>query len=125
MATDIIHRFADTVNQIEQTGDVEPLIELFSDNSTLLSPEREIVASGRDAIRKFWSLYLHSFQTVRSTFTRIRSSGELGILEWESEGTLQNGAPFHYCGVSLLDVNDDRVQRFATYYDTAALVRSE
>lgn len=125
MPTDIIHRFADTLQQVEQTGDVEPLMELFSDNSTLVSPEREIAVSGRDAIRKFWSHYLHSFQTVRSTFTRIRASGELGVLEWKSEGTLQKGTPFHYCGVSLLDVDDDHVQRFATYYDTAALVRSE
>ena len=55
----------------------------------------------------------------------MADQGDLGVLEWTSTGTLTTGREVSYAGVSLLEFSGDLVQRFATYYDTAAFVSPE
>ena len=70
----------------------------------------------------FWTRYLRAFGQIRSTFTRIWSDDERAILEWTSSGTLPNGLPIEYNGVSLLDLDGDRIKGFRAYYDSAAFL---
>jgi ketosteroid isomerase-like protein len=121
MAERMAERFMRTLQQIEQTGDVEPLVVLFDQeaevgNLVLREPRR-----GQEGVREFWSDYLKSFGKIRSEFNHSIERDGLVVLEWISKGSLPTGQPIEYRGVSILETSDDRVQRFRTYYDSAAI----
>lgn len=121
MSEGIAQRFAAALQQMEETGDVELVTRLFSEDASLCSPERDVETQGQEGIREFWKSYLESFDSIRSEFRTVRESDGLCILEWESEATWKNGKKLNYRGASLLETDGQLVRRFATYYDTAAL----
>jgi hypothetical protein len=85
-------------------------------------PTRRTSTRGRDGVRKFWEEYRRAFREVRSEFTAALFADGGASLEWASEWMLANGSPIAYRGVSILDVDGDRVRRFRTSYDSAAFV---
>ncbi len=113
--------FADALHRLEQDGDVDTFAASFSDDAVLLRPEPGNGDEGADGARQFWQAYLDQFETIASTFSRVAEDGDLGELEWVGEGRLRTGRDISYAGVSLLSfTGDGKVERFATYYDTAA-----
>ncbi|TKV58852.1 nuclear transport factor 2 family protein [Nakamurella flava] len=121
MSDDHAQAFADALQHLEKSGDVDAFVqEQFADGATLLRPEVDQEVSGSDGARQYWQQYLGQFSDIASSFDRITGSGNLGVLEWTSTGTLAAGASINYRGVSLLDFDDQgKVSRFATYFDTA------
>lgn len=117
--TDRAQDFAERLTTVEQDRDVDAFVAAaFAEDVVLLRPETGQELRGHDGARTFWREYLQTFDSVRSTFSRVQD-GEVGVLEWTSEATLVGGRDIAYRGVSLLDLADDgRVARFATYYDT-------
>ena len=122
MADDRASGFAEALQRFEQDRDLDAFARVFADDAELLRPEQRSGERGSDGAKAFWQQYLDQFGEIRSTFHRVVESGDLGELEWTSEGTLGSGREIRYEGVSLLEFGaDGRVTRFATYYDTAAL----
>lgn len=121
MSDDHAQAFADALQQLEKSGDVDAFVQdQFAEGATLLRPEVDQEVSGSDGARQYWQQYLGQFSDIASSFDRITGSGNLGVLEWTSTGTLAAGAAINYRGVSLLDFDDQgKVSRFATYFDTA------
>lgn len=116
-------RFAEALHRMDE-GEAAPLLELFAEGATLQRPEKD--ASGADQEpEEFWRQYREVFSSLSTEFVSVREEGDLGVLEWTSAGTLTTGREVSYAGVSLLEFSGDLVQRFATYYDTAAFVSPE
>lgn len=113
--------FADALNQLEQ-GDAQSLVDQFATEAELVRPEQD--RSAPSDAETFWEQYQSQFSDITTEFHRIVEEGNEGILEWKSRGTLQSGQPIEYAGVSLLTFTDDKVSRFATYYDTSAFLAS-
>ncbi|WP_373048624.1 nuclear transport factor 2 family protein [Vulgatibacter sp.] len=118
MATrDVAQRFIEALHRLEGQGDVEPLVEIFSDDCTLSNAASHHLFRGRDDVRRFWREYRGSFSEIRSNFrNRIESEGRVA-LEWRAEGTSPDGSTFAYDGVSILEFDGDRVKRFHAYFD--------
>lgn len=113
-------RFMAALQAFEADGNADQLAALFHDDAectNLVHAER-----GRDGVRKFWAAYRQAFQNIRSTFSATLFADGGAALEWSSEGALADGAPIAYRGVSVLEIDGDRVRRFRTYYDTAPFV---
>lgn len=115
-------RFADALQRFEQDGDIDRFVrDIFTDDAELLRPELVHQSSAHEGAEEFWRQYRDQFRSIQSDFSRVNQDGDLGVLEWRSSGTRITGDDIAYAGVSLLDfAPDGRVQRFATYYDTAA-----
>ena len=113
-------RFIDALGKLERTNDVDDLASLFAEDAELVSPE--VRGRSTTEAEQFWRSYRAQFDNVQSDFGQVEDSGRTAVLEWTSRGTLATGRPIEYAGVSLLTVEDGRVTRFATYYDTAAFV---
>jgi len=108
------------------TRPVERFISaLFAEDAEISSPERGELNHGAVGASRFWHEYLRSFGRVRSEFTRDLEAGGVAVLEWVSRGSLPGGEPVRYEGVSILEFDGDRVKRFRTYYDSAALRRPD
>ncbi len=118
-------RFMEALQAAEQSGSLDELIALFSNEAEVTGIGRPH-AQGRDGAEAFWRNYLAQFDTIRSTFTQVLEGPDHGVLEWTSVGALSGGHPISYSGVSILQWRDGQIHRFRTYYDSAAfLTRSQ
>ena len=120
MPQNLADRFARALRESEEKKDPGPVAGLFADDAELANLAHE--ERGAGAARKFWQEYLDAFGAVRSEFSAVRQAEGWAVLEWTSEGTLPAGRPVKYRGVSILELNGERVTKFRTYYDSAALV---
>ena len=119
MTEQISADFQQRLTRAEETRDVAPLVDLFSDDAEIASAVSERAHRGRRGVEKFWQEYLGSFREVHSHFTgEVEHDGRVA-LEWETDGTLPNGRPIHYRGVSILETREGKVKGFRTYYDSA------
>lgn len=105
----------------EQQRDPAPLVELYTEDGTSENLTRE-THRGHDGAQQFWTAYLGNFQDIRSEFTHHADGERLGVMEWVSRGTLKDGRPIEYRGVSIIEKDGERVAAFRTYYDSAAFV---
>ncbi|HEX8279951.1 MAG TPA: nuclear transport factor 2 family protein [Chthoniobacterales bacterium] len=113
-------RFKQALQETEKTGDPKRVASLFADGASLTNLGGD---HGNDAT-VFWQKYLEQFREIRSEFTGETVSERSAALEWKSRGSLTDGRPVDYRGVSIIEFDGDRVTSFRTYYDSAAFVRS-
>jgi len=118
-----VQQFADALQQLERTRELEPFLDQFTDDVELLRPEPGSAQQGREGARRYWQAYLDQFEEISSEFGRLEQDGRLAELEWVGRGRSRTGRQISYAGVSLLALDEDgRVRRFTTYYDTAAFL---
>jgi ketosteroid isomerase-like protein len=120
MAEPLTQQFIDALHHAEATKDVGPLVGLFADTAEVQSPVRSAAEHGTDGARRFWQEHVRAFADVHSDFTSVRELGDFAAMEWSATGTLVNGRPIRYAGVSLIEHHGGRVTRFSTYYDPSA-----
>ena len=123
MSEQIARRFIDALGRLESGRDTDPIVATFAEDcevGNVLAPER---FHGHDGARTFWTEYREAFADVRSSFRNVVAADGRAALEWTTEGTSAAGEPFRYDGVSILEVEGDRVTRFRAYFDPASLGR--
>ncbi|HSH40102.1 MAG TPA: nuclear transport factor 2 family protein [Chthoniobacterales bacterium] len=119
--TILAQRFKQALQQTEQSRDPSAVASLFRGGARLTNLGGD---HGTDAT-KFWQIYLDQFSDIRSDFTGEITSDGTAALEWQSRGTLADGRPVEYRGVSAIEFDNDAVTSFRTYYDSAAFVRTK
>jgi ketosteroid isomerase-like protein len=112
--------FITALQKVEETRDVTPLTELFANDCSVSNLAMQEPATGREGAEQFWRQYLHVFQKIHSEFSYWVETDRAIVLEWNSRGRLNDGQPVQYAGVSVIEKADGKVQRFRTYYDSAA-----
>lgn len=125
--SEIASRFMHTLQNTEATGDVDPLVALFSEDAELMNLAMQEPLTGKDGAQRFWKKYLSVFEQIHSDFTHVvennvvETDGTI-VLEWISKGMLSTSENITYRGVSVLELNNGQVHRFRTYYDSAAFL---
>lgn len=119
MSEQLARRFMDALQESERKKDPGIVTALFSSDAEASSLARKHPARGHDQIRRFWSEYLALFEQIASEFTSTVINDAGGALEWRSRGRLRNGQDIDYRGVSILEMRNDEVIAFRTYFDTA------
>ena len=122
MTSEIAERFMHTLQQIEETGDVEPLVAMFTEDAELSNLAMTEPLQGRDGAHRFWQKYLSVFERIHSKFTHVVEGDDTAVLEWISDGALSTGEPVKYQGVSIIETDNGQVRRFRTYYDSAVFL---
>lgn len=122
---DLTKKFTSALDLLHKDGDVDQLVGLFSDDADLYKAGIPHGQHGRDGARTFWEQYRNVFDEVDATFRHTVTDDGVAYLEWTSQGTMANGTPFTYDGVSVLEGNDDEISAFRTYYDTAAFLERQ
>lgn len=116
-------RFVEALTKLEQSGEMEPLLALFAEDAQVSNVASSRVFTGLDGARQFWTEYKGVLARVKSTFRNMIESGDRVALEWETQGTAQNGAAVNYEGVSIIEWDGDRISRFYAYFDPGLLGR--
>lgn len=120
--SEITSHFMHTLQQIEKTGEIELLVNLFSNDAELINLAMLEPLKGKEGARRFWDKYLSVFDRIHSEFTNVVESNSTSVLEWVSKGTLSTSEEITYRGVSVLEFNNGKVHRFRTYYDSATFL---
>ena len=122
--------FMSTLREAEASRDIRPLCALFASDAELENLTRPFphnianhsTEPAKVSAAAYWRQYLSAFSSVESHFTRVLECGSTIILEWQSTGTLANGTPIEYNGVSLLESEGSEIRKFRSYFDSAALL---
>ena len=116
-------RFTDALHRIDADRDTGPMLELTADDAQLVKLDDRNEATGKDGAERFWQDYRSVFGDLETTFTGSTVGERSAALEWISTGTLSNGRPFSYRGVTVIEGDDDQVTGVRTYYDSAAFLQ--
>jgi hypothetical protein len=121
MPEKITEKFIEALEKLEETGDVEKIASLFSETGEIGNVTLTKNLSGVKGAKEFWTNYRQTFDTVKSTFKNIIITDGTAALEWTSEGTTSSGNKFNYEGVSVLEVENEKITRFFAYFNPAKL----
>ncbi len=122
MSREVAESFKEALWKLEEDRDVEPMLEVLSDDCEVGNVAVPGTFSGQDGAREFWTRYRKTFDEMKSTFRNIFAGDGRAALEWTTEAT-ENGDSVSYEGVSILEIEGDEVKRFMAYFDPAHLNR--
>ena len=114
MAENTAKQFIDALHKLESDRDLETIVGLFSEDCEI----GNVVTEDKDiSVRDFWTSYRESFGEVESTFRNEIITDGATALEWTTSGTNGEGHEFEYDGVSILEIEGDKITRFHAYFD--------
>jgi len=123
MSKEMADTFVAGLHKLEESRDAESLVALYADESeigNIVAPEK---FKGQAGAREFWTKYRDTFGEAHSEFRNIFATEDRAALEWHTTGTSTNGEPVEYEGVTLLEIEGDRITRSRAYFNAGALGR--
>jgi steroid delta-isomerase-like uncharacterized protein len=120
VSREIADRFVDALWKLEEERDLEPLVEVHSDDCVVGNVAVSETFEGREGLREFWTAYRNTFGEMKSEFRNVIVDESRVALEWTTEGT-SDGDTVTYAGVSILETDGEKVRRFMAYFDTHRL----
>ena len=121
MSKEVADDFVEALRKLEDR-DVEPLVEIHADDCEVGNVSVSETFRAHEGLSEFWTEYRKTFGEMKSTFRNVFATGEGAALEWTTQGT-SNGDAVSYDGVSILEIEGDKVSRFMAYFDTRRLTR--
>ncbi len=116
----MVDNFVEALRKLEEDRDVEALVETRTEDCEVGNVSVPGSFRGHDGLREFWTSYRSPFGEMRSEFRNVFATEEDAALEWTTQGT-SNGDSVSYDGVSILDIEGDKVRRFMAYFDARDL----
>jgi limonene-1,2-epoxide hydrolase len=120
MAKVVAEGFIVALHKLEENEDVEALVEIHTEDCEVGNVPVSETFKGHEGLREFWRSYRSTFGEMRSEFRNVFATEEGAALEWTTTGT-SNGDSVSYDGVSILEIEGDKVHRFMAYFDTRDL----
>ena len=120
MSREVADGFVEALRKLEENREVEALVEIHTEDCEVGNVAVSETFRGHDGLREFWTSYRSTFGEMLSEFRNVFATEEGAALEWTTEGT-SNGDSVSYAGVSILEVEGDKVRRFMAYFDPRAL----
>jgi len=117
----VADRFVEALRKLEEDRDVEALVEIHTEDCDVGNVAVPKTFSGREGLREFWTSYRNTFDEMKSEFRNVfADDAGRAALEWTTEGVAA-GNSVSYEGVSILEIEGDKVRRFRAYFDPRRL----
>jgi ketosteroid isomerase-like protein len=121
LSEEVADRFIEALRRLEEDRDVEPLVEIHKEDCDVGNVAVSRTFSGHEGLREFWASYRNTFDEMKSEFRNVfADDAGHAALEWSTEGT-SSGNKVSYEGVSILEIEGDKVSRFRAYFDPRRL----
>jgi len=117
MSKEVADNFVEALRNLEEDRDLEALVKIHTEDCEVGNVSVPGSFKGQDGLREFWTEYRKTFGEIKSTFRNVFATEEGAALEWTTEGT-SDGDNVSYAGVSILEIEGDKVRRFMAYFDT-------
>jgi steroid delta-isomerase-like uncharacterized protein len=122
MSQEVADNFVEALWKLEEDRDVEPLVALHTEDCEVGNVAVPRTFEGLDGLREFWTNYRKTFGEMKSEFRNVFATDGRAALEWTTTGT-SNGHSVEYGGVSILEIEGDKVKRFMAYFDPRSLTQ--
>jgi hypothetical protein len=120
MSKEVADGFVEALRKLEEEEDVESLVEIHAEDCEVGNVSVPGNFRGHEGLREFWTSYRSTFGEMKSEFRNVFATEERAALEWTTQGT-SNGESVSHDGVSILEIEGDKVRRFMAYFDTRDL----
>ncbi len=121
MSQKVAQQFVEALWKLEEDEDVEALVGLHTEDCEVGNVSVPRTFTGHDGLREFWTSYRATFGEMKSEFRNVFADDEgHAALEWTTNGT-SDGNEVSYDGVSILEIEGDKVKRFMAYFDSRQL----
>ena len=117
ISDDRARSFADALQTFEKDGDASAFAALFTDDA--VTQRLDARGERRGEVEQFWQEYRAQFDSISTTFYDVVEGGDRVALEWTSDATLTEGRPLQYRGVTIVDLDGDKISKLRAYYDSA------
>jgi len=117
ISDDRARSFADALQTFEKDGDAAALAAQFT--SDAVTQRLDARGERRGEVEQFWQEYRDQFDSISTTFYDVVEGSDRVALEWTSDATLTDGRPLQYRGVTIVDLDGDKIIKLRTYYDSA------
>ena len=117
ISDDRARSFASGLQTFEKDGDAAAFAALFADDA--VTQRFDARGERRGEVEQFWQEYRDQFDSISTTFYDVVEGSDRVALEWSSDATLTDGRPITYRGVTVIDLDGDKVSKLRTYYDSA------
>ena len=117
ISDDRTRTFATALQTFEKDGDAAAFAALFAADAVTQRFDARNERHGE--VEQFWQEYRAQFESISTTFSDVVEGGDRAALEWTSEGSLADGRPLHYRGVTVVDFDGEKITKLSTYYDSA------
>ena len=122
MSREVADNFVAALWELEENENVEPLVEVHTEDCEVGNVSVPGTFNGHEGLREFWTNYRSTFGEMKSEFRNVIATEQGAALEWTTTGT-PSGDSVSYDGVSVLEIEGDKVRRFMAYFDTRDLTR--
>jgi steroid delta-isomerase-like uncharacterized protein len=121
MSQEVAERFKEALWKLEEDRDVEALVEIHAEDCSVGNVAVPKTFEGHDGLREFWTNYRKTFDEMKSEFRNVFADDTgHAALEWTTNAT-EDGKNISYDGVSILEIEGDKVKRFMAYFDPRSL----
>lgn len=120
---DITNRFMAALTALERERNVEEIVSLFSEQCDIGNAVSPKVFVGRNGAREFWTNYRAWFGQIESSFHNVIDDERHSAIEWSSRGISPSGQLVSYEGMTILEFENDRINRFRAYFNPEWLTR--
>lgn len=121
MSKQVADKFIEALWRLEEDRDVEALVEVHTEDCDVGNVAVPKNFSGHEGLREFWRSYRKTFGEMKSEFRNVfADDGGHAALEWTTTGDAGGGS-VSYEGVSILEIEGDKVSRFYAYFDPRSL----
>ena len=121
MSQEVAERFKEALWRLEEDRDVEALVEVHAEDCSVGNVAVPGTFSGHEGLREFWTNYRKTFDEMKSEFRNVfADDAGHAALEWTTNAT-EEGKNVSYGGVSILEIEGDKVKRFMAYFDPRSL----
>ena len=117
ISDDRARSFANALQTFEKDGDAAALAARFTYDA--VTQRLDARGERRGEVEQFWREYRDQFDSISTTFYDVVEGGDRVALEWTSDATLTDGRPLQYRGVTIVDLDGDKIIKLRTYYDSA------
>jgi ketosteroid isomerase-like protein len=116
-------KFVAALEKLEQERDLETIASLFSEDAEIDNVTSVSGKEGKQGAKEFWRVYRETFDEMKSSFRNQIFMDGRAALEWQTTGSSKNGHDVSYEGVSILEIQGDKITRFFAYFDPRKLGR--
>src|SRR5215211_7961407 len=111
MSQEVADDFVEALRKLEEGRDVGALVGIQPEDCEVGNVSVPETFRGHEGLREFWTEYRKTFDEMKFTFRNVFATEEGAPPEWTTEGT-SNGDTVSYDGVSILEIDGDKVRRF-------------
>lgn len=121
MSEQIAKKFIDALHKLEESRDAGEIASLYADNAEVVNVVTPHTFTGQDGAREFWTKYRETFGEMRSEFRNEIVTDNRAALEWTTTGNANGGNEIEYSGVTILEIEGDKITRSCAYFNSQDL----